>query len=1274
MKKRIVSLLLAVLMLLPFASSVIPFHVHADGDDFRCPNCDSWLGDKDFCAECWFCEECEDICSDCGYCKACAMEDELHCPECGDACIAEEYGDVPHCVACNKCEECAELIETSEGLMCKECIEDRGDTYVMCPHCGVNAIGTELDDLLDESDLETVMEGVHPGDCGEHCEDCYEEFLCPECSECTLCKDVELCETCGICEECAMDCGYHCPDCGACYAEAGQCPEEGEHCVNCCENVCEDCGRCTIGADLDYCESCQKCEECWEHCEVCEECFEDNGECEEHGDHCAECCVREGWICDGCGRCTEALDLEKCEYCHLCTECCEENRKYYGTATCILDKETKPEDLDASKHDENHHILKYQSSSAEEHDAYCIFPGCEYYVTEPHEFIWKVKKAATETSEGLREGFCHLCSDKEEEVIPKLEIKFPTYSFVVGPHDMEVVKEKSVVSFKLQLDVLEEGETLHYAAVAAIPWNEGEALPDNWPELRKNVYHVNIIEGSEKTIDEQKGVCPARIYYTSYAHLYYGGKYEDFEAAGKKLTWRLAIYDRRGNGGKLVWSDPFTIDWDSKHTVHVDEWVSGPLPKGFTLAEPVTIHNYYYQDGTFHWLRCTICGQDYPVAYQHDYKKISEVKTCSYTVTQYVCRDCGHQFQRKTEGGDYSLHVWVDYKSQGPLVHSMTCKICGYTTNNAHSLDVKKTSNCTGTVTVTVCKLCNYAHMEKDFNNAHQYASDGSYNGFYGNATQHWKVCKVCGYMWKENHKFYDGHCTVCGINSHQMIITGSLCQHGVLHIERSDDLQDKQKQRFDAGQYGVTWIDEDTDATIGLGKTYELGPKDEGRVFRAEIQFMNTDGWEWWEKDLTAYMEDLAITTKYKTVTGYAATCAAEGLKTHNVCLACGDTFISGEKVTDLTIPKTGVHTFENDCDSICDVCGFQRETAHKWSDKYSFTDMEHYRVCTVCGAQSLKEIHQFKVDIVKEQTCSQDGLTHISCACGYELDEVLPKLEHKLEHVDEVAGTCISYGMKEHFACKGCHEMTLDAEGKEKAGYKKLQTPMDPQNHVGGDKIGYNETEHYTICACGAHFEASAHIFDEDGRCGVCGYKKGSDVKTGAKALTKHEMVHATCIKEGMKEYYTDEAGKMYFSKAGMIEVAPAALVIPKSETRHVGGDIAHSASEHWIACACGAALLRSAHTFGENGKCTVCGFDKTNPGAVTVGPADGGQGKDARFPWWILFVIGAVVIAAAVVVILLLIKKKEQEEDRPDPSAPREGPDAPQNGETNGNGKDR
>ena len=1225
MKKRIASLFLAVIMLMSLATSAFPIHVHAGG--LYCENCGEWKDDSvNWCCECYICEDCLDgWCPDCANCYLCGYELGLHCPECFESCVDPSYGDVPHCESCLKCENCADLTDTSMGTICEDCLEEfqENGANKMCANCDANVLYNE--DLDEETDA--------CADCGEHCVDCYEEFLCPECSECTLCKGVELCESCGICEECAESYGYHCPECGDCYADVGQCPDEGEHCVNCCEFVCDNCGTCADGAGIDYCEECGKCENCWEHCEVCEECFEQNGECEEHGDHCAECCVREGWICDGCDRCTEALGLELCEFCGLCEECCKDNSAYYGTDHCILDKETKPEDLNSSKHDANHHILRYESTSDDEHDVYCIFPGCDYRVENlPHEYVWKMEEHPTASQEGLRSGFCHLCGNQCKQTVPRLQL--PTYVFVKTPEKLETIKEKSYISFTVRIAVSGDASaSTEHAGIAAFPVTEGETLPETWAELRKNVYSFNVIDG----VKGDNGVYNAYIGYRSNAAQAYGGKYEDFEARGTKLVWRLALYDKRGPGDCTVtYSEPFTIDWNSTHNVHQMEYVCGPLPKGFTLAEPVTIHNYSFQDGTFHWLRCTTCGQDYPVAYQHDYKKVSEVKTCSYTVTRYVCRDCGHQFQRKTEGGDYSLHVWVDYKSQGPLIHSKTCKICGYTVNDAHSLDVKKTSNCTGTVTVTVCKLCNYAHMEKDFKNAHQFSNDGPYNGMYGNATQHWKVCKVCGYMWKENHKFYDGHCTVCGINSHQMIITGSLCQHGVLHIERSDDLQDKQKQRFDAGQYGVTWIDENTGQTVGLGKTYELGPKDEGRVFRAEIQFMNTDGWEWWEKELTAYMEDLVISTKYKTVTGYAATCAYEGLKTHDVCLACGDTFISGKKVTDLTIPKTGVHTFENDCDSICDVCGFQRETAHKWSDKYSFTDMEHYRVCTVCGTQSLKEIHQFKVDLVKEQTCSQDGLTHISCVCGYELDEVLPKLEHKLEHVDEVAGTCISYGMKEHFACKGCHEMALDAEGKEKAGYKKLQTPMDPANHVGGEKMGYNEKEHYTICECGAHIEAAAHTFDENDRCTVCGYKKGSTVKTSVDGLTKHDMVLPNCVTTGTKAYYTDKDGKMYLSRAGIKEVTADDLILPVSTVRHVGGDYAHSSSEHWIACACGAELKHGVHTFDDKGVCTVCGFAKNGL-------------------WWILIVVAAA-ICIMILVIILFVKKKKN--DAPPPATPAPG----------------
>ena len=167
MKKRIASFLLAFLMLIPLMTPAFPFHVHADGDDFRCPNCDSWLGDKDFCAECWFCEECEEICPDCGYCHACAVYDkELHCPECGEVCIDPDYGNEPHCESCLRCENCATLVETSDGYLCEDCIEDFEETEgnKFCEYCGVNVIyNDELGEDDDCADFRENDQLLFPG-------------------------------------------------------------------------------------------------------------------------------------------------------------------------------------------------------------------------------------------------------------------------------------------------------------------------------------------------------------------------------------------------------------------------------------------------------------------------------------------------------------------------------------------------------------------------------------------------------------------------------------------------------------------------------------------------------------------------------------------------------------------------------------------------------------------------------------------------------------------------------------------------------------------------------------------------------------------------------------------------------------------------------------------------------------------------------------------------------------------------------------------------------
>ena len=477
------------------------------------------------------------------------------------------------------------------GLYCEGCGEWKDDSVNWCSNCYL------CEDCVDGWCPDCANCYLCGYELGLHCPECFESCVdpsygnVPHCVSCMKCENwADLTDTSNgpLCEDCLEDfqengANKMCANCGVnvIYNEdldekTEACADCGEHCVNCCEFVCDNCGTCADGAGIDFCEECGKCENCWEHCEVCEECFEENGECEEHGDHCAECCIREGWICDGCGRCTEALGLEFCEYCGLCEECCRENSKYYGVKECILDKETKPETLDPSKHDENHHILRYNSSSEECHDVWCIFPGCDYYLSDctPHEFQWKTVKEPLLGVNGLKKGICVYCGHETEEVIPMIQPS--VYSFIESPGDMEVLKEKSFVSGTVRIGVVgdPEGSTV-YSRVAAIPVEEGEVLPETWAELRKNIYYYGCIKHDSSS--DKTGVYKFMIGGTSNAALAYGGKYVDFTAQGKKLTWRLAVYDGRGDGtvNKVGYSDPFTIDWNAKHTKHTAVWVSG---------------------------------------------------------------------------------------------------------------------------------------------------------------------------------------------------------------------------------------------------------------------------------------------------------------------------------------------------------------------------------------------------------------------------------------------------------------------------------------------------------------------------------------------------------------------------------------------------------------------------------------------------------------------------------------------------------------------------
>ncbi|MBQ7670440.1 MAG: hypothetical protein IJS45_06950, partial [Clostridia bacterium] len=716
-------------------------------------------------------------------------------------------------------------------------------------------------------------------------------------------------------------------------------------------------------------------------------------------------------------------------------------------------------------------------------------------------------------------------------------------------------------------------------------------------------------------------------------------------AKGTKQTWILAVYDGRGDGsGKVHYSDPFEIDWNAPHKEHHMKYVSEKYnpKKADSYVIDKNKEQYLFWDGTYHRRVCAECDYREDYLWIHHYFIAGTDTTCKSTTVHYVCKDCGHKLD--IDGpGLASKHEWSDTYSFNGNSHYKVCKVCHATGEwGKHEIETYTTVTCEKRITVTQCKLCGYAHMERE-TGSHKYTSDGNYNGWYGNSTKHWKVCTVCGHVNEAKHNYYEGSCTVCGMDTPQLGIVGDLCVHGgTLHIELLDDLAPADKAQFNAGQYGVTWIDENTDQTVGLGKTYDLSASDEGRTFRAEISLYNGETYY-------AFMYE-PIKTEYMYVAGYPATCAAEGMKAHSVCKACGRKFIDGYETTNVVIPKLTTHTYTNDCDPVCNVCGYTRKTAHKF-DKYTFTEKGHEKKCTVCGYETGLQDHDFTSVIKKKEKCGVDGLLHKSCYCGYEVDEAVPAYQHKLEKQDAADATCVSYGYMEFYFCAGCGEIALDAEGKNTVGINKVRTPVDPTNHVGGDTMGYNEILHYTICACGAHLGAEEHTFGSDDRCTVCHYLKGSKVVAGSgKTLTKHDMVLPTCIDQGKKAYYTDAEGNVYLSKAGFKTVAESDLTIPVSKVRHVGGPYGYDDSKHWIDCACGEKLLTSDHKF-ENGKCTVCGYS-------------GG------FPWWIFLIIGGgIVLGAGVVLLVFFLKKKEKENGKeetviPQGEVPSAVPAEPQN----------
>ena len=431
MKKRLISILLCLIIVL----SLFPVNVFADG--WRCPSCDEWFEEEYYCQACENCVSCVgELCDWCFFCEDCIDSTHMHCKECG-ACRIESGFDEDGsfcCANCGKCHECADFnfedLATTE-LLCDECfIEQFGEVLEsgnLCENCGRYVWTDGYYDELDRSAIEEYFEIVDPGLCEEHCEECYEENCCEICGMCFLCEGEDMqCPYCGLCYDCALDEEMHCENCYECFNDVDRCESGGNHCVSCCEEegwLCENCGRCCEAMGLERCPDCGYCEDCIEdnsmHCTLCDECYVNIDRCEDDGEHCVDCCYSEGWLCENCGQCTEALGIEKCEYCDYCIDCCNEFTIIEGgeEGHCLMNDDEADYWRDIEENGSmtgNHHIGSHQflyTTTRSSHQGYCTIRGCLYKGKwEEHTFAdKKVLIPPTAQQDGKVVKVCTVC-------------------------------------------------------------------------------------------------------------------------------------------------------------------------------------------------------------------------------------------------------------------------------------------------------------------------------------------------------------------------------------------------------------------------------------------------------------------------------------------------------------------------------------------------------------------------------------------------------------------------------------------------------------------------------------------------------------------------------------------------------------------------------------------------------------------------------------------------------------------------------------------------
>lgn len=367
-------------------------------------------------------------------------------------------------------------------------------------------------------------------------------------------------------------------------------------------------------------------------------------------------------------------------------------------------------------------------------------------------------------------------------------------------------------------------------------------------------------------------------------------------------------------------------------------------------------------------------------------------------------------------------------------------------------------------------------------------------------------------------------------------------------------------------------------------------------------------------------------------------ATCKAAG-STVYTCTLCGETRTE-------TIDKLTTHTYDNDCDDSCNVCGEKRTTQHNWDSGKA----------------------------TKKPTCKTAGITTYTCTlCGETKTEIADKLTtHTYDNdCDESCNVCgvkrtvehsystkWSSDSKNHWhECTDCGRKTDSAAhtpGAAATSYTAqkcttcgyvIQAALG-HSHTYSTRLSSDSENHWYECyTCYAKKDLAEHVYDDDcdDDCNDCGRTR-KVVHVYDTELSRDETGHwyACTLCGEKKDFAKHTPGPEATEEAPQLCSDCGYEIAPKLEHTHSFEEPwSHDENVHWQTCTCGETSVPEAHVWDEGTEnkdgsvtyiCTECSAERTEEAP-----------KSGSFPWWALALAG---VAGGAAVIALVLKKKHIE----------------------------